>query len=131
MNTCHKMIIIVQTTSGYKCSLNSEIDSPNKTHVNIKRDLLLDLSHNTEKICFAYQYAILLLRQTENRLCGDVPYFLCHGRRPSYKHIKLWRVRVYIINGCVTRNILDDRPHRDYFMGYEATTGVILYWKPY
>ena len=60
---------------------------------------------------------------------GDVPYFLWHGIGPSYKHIKIWGVRVYIINGRVTRNNLDDISHRGYFMGYAATTGVILYWK--
>ena len=38
---------------------------------------------------------------------------------------------VYIINGRVTRNNLDDRSHRGYFMVYAATTGVILYCKPY
>ena len=35
---------------------------------------------------------------------------------------------VYIINGRVTRKNLDDRPHHGYFMGYAATTGVIIYW---
>ena len=35
-----------------------------------------------------------------------------------------------IINGRATRNKLDDRSHRGYFMEYAATTGVILYWKP-
>ena len=39
-------------------------------------------------------------------------------------------MRVYIINGRATRKKLDDRSHRGYFMGYAATTGVILYWKP-
>ena len=37
---------------------------------------------------------------------------------------------VYIINGCVTINNIDDRPHHGYLMGYTATTGVIIYWKP-
>ena len=59
-------------------------------------------------------------------MCGDVPYYLCHGSRPSYKHIKLWFVRFYITNGRVTGEKLDDRPHRAYFMVYEATTGVII-----
>ena len=39
-------------------------------------------------------------------------------------------MRVYIINGRATRKKLDDRSYRAYFMGYAATTGVILYWKP-
>ena len=38
-------------------------------------------------------------------------------------------MRVYIINGRATRKKLDDRSHRGYFMGYAATTGVIIYWK--
>ena len=40
-------------------------------------------------------------------------------------------MRVYIINGRATRKELDERSHRGYFMGYAATKGVILYWKPY
>ena len=39
-------------------------------------------------------------------------------------------MRVYIINGRATRNKIDDRSHQGSLMGYEATTGVILYWKP-
>ena len=60
---------------------------------------------------------------------GDVTYFLWHGIRPSYKNIKIWGVRVYIINGRATRKKLDDRSHRGYFMGYADTTGIMLYWK--
>ena len=70
----------------------------------------------------AYTYAIWLSRRTENTLRGDVTYFLWNVIRPSYKHIKIWGVRVYIINGCATTKKLDDRSHWGYFMGYEATT---------
>ena len=124
------MNIIVQTTGGYDSSLNGKSEIPNKTLDNITRALFLNSSHKKELWCFAYQYAIWLSRQTENRLRGDVPYFLWHGIRPSYKHIKIWGVRVYIINGSAIRKKLDDRSHRGYFMGYAATTGFILYWKP-
>ena len=34
-----------------------------------------------------------------------------------------------MINGRDTRNKLDDRSHRGYFIGYAATIGVILYCK--
>ena len=77
---------------------------------------------------FAYLYSIWIFRRTDNRSRGYVTYFLCHGTRPSYKHIKIWGVRVYIINGFVTRKNLDDRQHFGYFMGYAATTWVIIYW---
>ena len=40
-------------------------------------------------------------------------------------------MRVYIINGRVTRNNLGDRSHRGYFMECADTTVVILYWNPY
>ena len=123
------MNIIVQTTGRYASSLNGKSESPNKTLANITRALLLNSSHKKEFWCFAYQNAIWISRQTENRLPGDVPYFLWHGIRPSYKHIKIWGVRVYIINGSAIRNKLDDRSHRCCSMGYAATTGVILYWK--
>ena len=53
----------------------------------------------------------------KNRLCGDVPYFLWHGTRPSYKHIKIWGVILYIINVHATRKKLYDRSYRGYFYG--------------
>ena len=40
-------------------------------------------------------------------------------------------MRVYIINEHVTRNNIDDRSHRGYFVGFASTTGVIIYSKPY
>ena len=46
------------------------------------------------------------------------------------KHTIILGVRLYIINGRVTRKNFDDRSHRDYFMAYSATKGVILQWKP-
>ena len=123
------MNIIVQTTGGDAYSINIKIEITNKTLADITRALLLDLIHNKELWCFAYHYSIWLSRQTEDILCGDVPYFLWHGTITSYKHINIWGVRVYIINGRATRNNLDDISHRGYFVGYAATTGVILYWK--
>ena len=63
-------------------------------------------------------------------LCGDVTYFLCNGSKPSYKHIKIWGVIFYIINGCVTRNNLDYVYHSGYFIGYPATNRVKLFWIP-
>ena len=50
-------------------------------------------------------------------LRGDVPHFLMHGLGTSYKHIKIWGVRVYIINKRVTRKKLDDISHRGYIIG--------------
>ena len=124
------MNIIVQTTDGYASSLNGKSESPNKTLSNTMRSLLLNSSNKKELWCFAYQYAICLSRRNDNRLRGDVPYFIWHETRPLYKHIKIWGVRVYIINGNATRKKLYDISHWGYFMGYEATKGVIIYWKP-
>ena len=56
--------------------------------------------------------------------------FLTFSGMEQDKHIKIWGLRVYIINGRATRKKLDDRSHPGYFMGYAYTTGVILYWKP-
>ena len=103
---------------------------PKTTLANIKRDPLLNSSNKNDLWCFKYQYAIWIYRQNENKLRGDVTYFLWNGTRPSYKHIKIWSVKVYIINGRATRNKSDYRSHWGYFMGYENTTRLILYWKP-
>ena len=129
MNTCHNMNIIVQTKGGDAYSLNGKSESPNKTLSNITRALLLNSSHKKELWCFAFQYSIWLSLRTDNILCGDVTYFILHGTRPSYKHIKIWGVIVYIINGRAKRNKLYDRSHQGYFMGYAATKVVIIYWK--
>ena len=123
------MNIIVQTTGGYASSINVKSENPDRKLSNITRDLLLKSIHNKELWCFAYQYAIWLSHQTENRLCGDVPYFLLHGIITSYKHIKILGVGVYIINGNVTIKNIVYISHRGYLMGYSATTGVIFYWK--
>ena len=131
MRTCHNMNIIVHNTGGDASSLDGKSESPNKTLANITRALLLNSRHKKELWCFSYQYTIWLSRRTENILHGDVPYFLWHGIRPPYKHIKIWGVRFYIINGRTTRKKLYDRSHWGYFMGYAATTVFILYWKPY
>ena len=44
--------------------------------------------------------------------------------------MKLWEGGViYIINGVVTSNKLDNRTNISYLMEHSDTTGVILYWK--
>ena len=93
------MNIIFHTTGGDASSLGGKGESHNNTLANIMRDILLNSSQNKELWCFAYQYVIWLSCQTENILFGVVPYFPWHVTRPSYKHIKIWGVRVYIING--------------------------------
>ena len=124
------MNIIVQTTGVDASSLNGKSESLNNTLANIMRALLLNSIHNKEPWCFAYQYAIWISHQTDIRLCGGVTYFLRNGTRPSYKNIRIWGVRFYTISGRDTRKKLYDRSHQGYSMGYTATTGVILYWKP-
>ena len=116
------MNIIVHTTGADASSLNGKNESPNKTLVNSAGDLLLNSIHKKELLCFSYKYDIWLSRQNENILRGDAPEFLCHGIIPSYKHIKIRGVKVYIINGRVTRKNLDDKQHRGYFIEYAATT---------
>ena len=125
------MNIIVQTTGGDASSLNSKIKIPDNTLADIKRAIIMNSSHNKELWCFSYQCAICLSCRIENRFCCGVPYFLWHGTITSYKHVKIWGVRVYIANGRATKKKLDDRSHRGYFMEYSATTWFILYWKPY
>ena len=70
-----------------------------------------------------------LIYNLEYIFFGGVSYFLWHRTIPSYKHIKIWGVRVYIINGRVTRNNIDYKSHYGNFTGYADTKGVILYWK--
>ena len=81
------MSIIVQTIGGDEYVLKGEIEIPNKTLANITRALLLKSSHKEELWCLAYQYAICLSLRTDNWFRGNVPYFLCHGSRPAYRHI--------------------------------------------
>ena len=80
--------------------------------------------------CLEYNYAIYISHRTENMLRGDAPYFLWHWSIPYFKNIKIWGVRVYIINGCVTRKKLDNISHQNYLNGYSDNKWVIIYWKP-
>ena len=105
------MNIIVQTTDGDAYSLHGKIESLNKTFANITRDIILNSIYKKELWCFVYKYAVWLSCRTDNKLFCDVPYLLRHGTRPSYKHIKIQGVRIYIINGRETRNKLDHRSH--------------------
>ena len=114
MKTCHNMNIIVHTAGGYKYSLNDKSEIPNNTLANIKISLLLNSSYKKECWCFTYQYIICFSRLNENIFSGDVDYFLWHGTISAYKHIKIWGVRFQIINGCVTRNNLDDISNQGY-----------------
>ena len=76
MNTCHNTNIIVQTTGTDASSINGKREIPNKKLANITRALLLKSNHKKELWCFFYKYAIWMSNLTENRLRGDVPYFL-------------------------------------------------------
>ena len=120
------MDILVQNTGVYASSIKGKIKRPNKSLADITRELILESSHNKEGFCLAYQYIIRLSCWTDSKFCDGVPYFLWYGSIPSYKNIKIWGVRVYIINGCVTRNNIYDRSHSGYFMGYADTTEFII-----
>ena len=111
MKKCHNMKIIVQTTCGDASSIYGKSENLNKTLANINRDILLNSIQKNEPWCFAYHYAIWISRRTENILRGDVPYLLWYGKRPSYKHIKIWGLRDYIINGRFTKKNIDNISH--------------------
>ena len=81
--TCHNMKITVQNTDVDASYINSKSGIPNKKLANITRYLLLKSSQKKELWCFAYQYDIWIYHQTDNRLRGDVPYFLYHGKITS------------------------------------------------
>ena len=128
ISTCHNIIILFQTTGGDASYINGKSESYDNTLANITRYLLLKSIHKKEHWWFSYQYAIWISHRTDNRLCDDVAYFLCHRIIHWYKNIKIWGVRAYIINGCVTINNMDYISYRVYFVGYVATTVVIIYW---
>ena len=94
IRTCHYMNIITQTICGYSSSLNGNNERPNKTLNNITRAFLMKSSHKEKLWYFAYQYVIYIFHPTESRFCGGFPYLLCDRSRRSYKHIKLWGVRI-------------------------------------
>ena len=128
MRTHNNMNIIVQTTGGYASLLNGKNKIPNNTFSDITRAFIINSNQNKLIWLFAYQYAIWISRKNDNILRGDVTCFLWYRSIPSYKLIKIWDVRVYIINGRVTIINIYDRSHHGYSMGYAATTGVIIYW---
>ena len=79
MRKYNRMNIIFQTTGADASSLNGKIKIPNKTLYNTKREIMMNSCHKKYLWCFDYHYSICIYRQTENMLCGDVPYFLWNG----------------------------------------------------
>ena len=61
---------------GYAFSMNRNSEIPNKILVNITGAILMNTSHKKELCCLTFQYAIWVSKLNENRLCGDVTYFL-------------------------------------------------------
>ena len=62
----------------------------------------------------------------DNVLMFHISYNISH-----YKHMKIWVICVYIINGIVTRNKFYNWSNRGCLVRYADTTGVILYWNSY
>ena len=77
------MNIIVQNTGGDTSSLNGKSEIPNKILTDITRGLLIKSINKKKRFCLAYQYAIRISIITDNRLCGDVNYFLWYVYIPS------------------------------------------------
>ena len=123
------MNITVQTTGGDEYSLNIKSEIHNNKSANTTKGLMMKSSNRKEPWPLYYQYSICMSKLTENRLCGDVPYLLWHRSIPDYKYIKIWRVRVYIINIRVIRKKFENRSNQGYLMGYAARIGVIIYLK--
>jgi hypothetical protein len=134
--------LILQTTGGYASSLNGKSEITHRLTKNMVRSMLQSRGHQDDKWCFAYSYAIWLLRRLLNRRVSKTPYEAWHNKKPSFKDMLIFGSVVYILNASVTRQALDARTMTDlrqilnendvdgYFMGYANTTKVIVYWDP-
>ena len=77
MRKFHNINIPVQNTGVDVPSLNRErSEIPNNKMAYITRKILINPIHKKGLLLLAYKYTIWVYQHTDNRLCGDVPYFL-------------------------------------------------------
>eukprot|EP00978_Attheya_sp_CCMP212_P000292 scaffold531_cov30-Attheya_sp.AAC.1 len=134
--------LILETTGGYASNLNGKNESMNDNAKGMVRTFLQARSHSDDKWCFAFCYAIWIIRRILNTRVKMTPYEKWHDIKPSFKGLTVFGCHVYIVHATVTQKALDSRTQTDlrdvvtnsnidgYFMGYSNTTKVILYWDP-
>eukprot|EP00978_Attheya_sp_CCMP212_P003351 scaffold6911_cov32-Attheya_sp.AAC.1 len=71
--------------------------------------MLQSFGHQDDKWCFAYSYAIWLLRRLLNRRVSKTPYEAWHNKKPSFKDMLMFGSVVYTLNATVSRPALDTR----------------------
>eukprot|EP00978_Attheya_sp_CCMP212_P028087 scaffold95999_cov85-Attheya_sp.AAC.1 len=136
------MNLILETTGGYVSKLNGKNESLNGYAKGMVQVFLMSRSHTDDKWCFAFCYAIWIIRRVLNTRIKMTPYEKWHSIKPSFKDMTIFGCHVYALNATVTRKALDSRTQTDirkivtnqdidgYFMGYSNTTKVVLYWDP-
>jgi len=134
--------LILETTGGYASNLNGKIETMHGTSKDMTRALLQARSHSDDKWCFAFTYAIFIIRRTINSRIKMTPYEKWHSIKPSFKDLTVFGCHVYVLNATKSRKALDSRTQTDlrdiitnqdidgYFMGYSNTTKVVVYWDP-
>jgi hypothetical protein len=136
------MNLVLETTGGYASKLNGKNESMNGNSKDMIRTFLQARSHSDDKWCFAFCYAIWIIRRVLNQRIKMTPYEKWHSVKPSFKDLTVFGCHVYILNATNSRKALDSRTQTDlrdivtnqdidgYFMGYSNTTKVVLYWDP-
>eukprot|EP00978_Attheya_sp_CCMP212_P001981 scaffold4085_cov33-Attheya_sp.AAC.2 len=77
------------------------------------RSMLQSRGHQDDKWCYAYSYAIWLLRRLLNRRVSKTPYKAWHNKKTSFKNMLIFGSVVYILNATTSRQTLDARTMTD------------------
>ena len=144
--------LTVQTTGGYASTINGKAETPNRTIKRMIRTMLIGAGLPDELWCFAFQYAIFLLRNRYNRLIDSVPAHLWNPNKPPIhiKNIPIWGSKAYIVTESSIKKQLQPRTTKDprnyedqtanapqlpqhfdgYFVGFGSHTAVAIIWDP-
>ena len=133
---------ILETTGGGNSSNNGMAEVQNRADATLVRSglmtLLLMIRHvkPAELDIRKFWCCILMLvnevkRKVINRMRGDSPFFLVHGRRPSAKELVIPGSIMTIINpSSKVPKLSPDKVKQGYFLCYGNNVRMINYWDP-
>ena len=150
MSVAHHLDLVVESTGGYTSSLNGKAERPFRTIKNMIRVQLMSRAIDDKLWCCCFQYSIWLLRRLYNRTINDIPILLWFNNNIQlhHKEFLIFGCKVYIVNSNDKKPALSPRTLRDprkftnatsvqldqqadgYFVGYGATTKVMLVYNP-
>ena len=134
---------ILRTTGGGNSTNNGMVESGNGFDIDLIRPTLGTMHLMFGKQlpqdlpiqnfwCCALQMVTVLRRRLYNRNRKDCPYYLIHGKRPSFKELVIPGSLMTIVkpNKNALPRFAPDRITKGYFCGFGNNCRICLYWSP-